>query len=89
MIGAQNARMLVKNQCRVKTTWNVFFVSVHVWRKKAMVAAFARDCHAVYSEKVSRRLWRGGVQVNVWSAVSRLKNESARHGQRSQAQNTD
>jgi len=39
MIGAQNARMDVKNQCRTKTTSSVFLVSVHVCEKKpAMVA---------------------------------------------------
>jgi hypothetical protein len=34
MIGAQNALTDVKNQCRIKTTSNVFFVSVHVCEKK-------------------------------------------------------
>jgi len=41
MIGAQNARMLVKNQCRTKTTMSVFFVSVHVCEKMAIVAWYA------------------------------------------------
>jgi hypothetical protein len=35
-MGAQNARMLVKNQCRTKTTISVFFVSVHVCEKIAI-----------------------------------------------------
>lgn len=39
IIGAQNARMLVKNQWRTKTTFSVFFVSVHVWERIAIVAA--------------------------------------------------
>lgn len=38
IIGAQNARMLVKNQWRTKTTMRVFFVSVHVCDRIAMAA---------------------------------------------------
>jgi hypothetical protein len=34
MMGAKNARIEVKNQCRTKTTSSVFFVSVHVCEKK-------------------------------------------------------
>jgi hypothetical protein len=41
MIGAQNARILVKNQCRTKTTTSVFFVSVHVCEKMAIAALYA------------------------------------------------
>ena len=37
-MGAQNARMLVKNQWRTKTTMSVFFVSVHVCDRIAMAA---------------------------------------------------
>lgn len=40
MMGAQNARTLVKNQWRTKTTSSVFFVRIHVWltMAPAMVA---------------------------------------------------
>lgn len=41
MMGAQNARMLVKNQCRTKTTMSVFFVRVHVCEKMAITALYA------------------------------------------------
>lgn len=41
IIGAQKARMLVKNHCRTNTTINVFFVSVHDCRKNAIVGARA------------------------------------------------
>ena len=40
IMGAQNARMLVKNHCRTKTTMSVFFVSVHVCEKMAIVAPY-------------------------------------------------
>lgn len=30
-MGAQNARTLVKNQWRTKTTSSVFLVRIHVW----------------------------------------------------------
>lgn len=40
-MGAQNARTLVKNQCRTKTTMSVFFVSVHVCEKIAIARMYA------------------------------------------------
>lgn len=42
MMGAQNARILVKNQWRTKTTRSVFLVRVHVCEKTAMAAFNAR-----------------------------------------------
>ena len=43
-MGAQNARTLVKNQWRTKTTRSVFFVRIHVWVAiaPAMVDVYAR-----------------------------------------------
>jgi hypothetical protein len=65
MIGAQNARILVKNQCRTKTTLSVFFVSVHVCEKMAMSALYAPvglevSCLKPGSVEVDRCVqWRG------------------------------
>ena len=64
MIGAQNARMDVKNQCRTKTTSSVFLVSVHVCEKKpAMVAVrpvvgYQDEVKAVYEQRRSRLVLR-------------------------------
>jgi hypothetical protein len=46
MIGAQKARILVKNQWRTKTIFTFFFVSTHDWRKKPMVAVYGRGGRA-------------------------------------------
>jgi len=48
MMGAQNARTLVKNQWRTKTTSSVFLVRIHVWLTiaPAMVAVSALDGYA-------------------------------------------
>ena len=46
MMGAQNARTLVKNHCRHATMSSVFFVRIHVWLRIAIVAVVARDGRA-------------------------------------------
>lgn len=41
MIGAQNARTLVKNHCRHATMSSVFLVRIHVWLMIAMLMLLA------------------------------------------------
>ena len=64
MTGAQNARILVKNQCRTKTTMSVFLVSVHVCEKIAIARLYAL-VGVAESEKsyVKQGSIRGGRQV--------------------------
>ena len=59
-MGAQNARTLVKNQWRTKTTSSVFLVRIHVWLTiaPAMMAVCSRD-ECARSEKVVSRCSRG------------------------------
>lgn len=53
-MGAQNARMLVKNQWRTKTTSSVFLVRIHVCLTiaPAMVALAGKDRGPVESSSV-------------------------------------
>jgi hypothetical protein len=59
MMGAQNARTLVKNQCRQKTTSRVFFVRIHVCRMIApamVVGCGPRWARGVEADECSQEL---------------------------------
>jgi hypothetical protein len=64
-MGAQNARTLVKNQCRQNTTSSVFFVRIHVCRMIApaiVVVSWPHWARGVEADECSQELleswWR-------------------------------
>lgn len=71
MMGAQNARTLVKNQCRQNTTNSVFFVRIHVCRTiaPAILSPFCPGGRVVWSEyrvAFASRESQSGVVVYVY-----------------------
>lgn len=56
MIGAQNARTLVKNQCRQNTTSSVFLVRIHVCRTIAPAMFAFLPTEGAFEAEVLRKL---------------------------------
>jgi hypothetical protein len=72
MMGAQNARTLVKNQCRQNTTSSVFFVRIHVCRMIApamIVVSCPRWARGVEADECSQELFES------WWRLSHLNVE--------------
>jgi len=61
MIGAQNARTLVKNQCRQNTTSSVFLVRIHVCRTIAPAMFEFLPVEGAFEAESTQEAPQGGI----------------------------